>query len=94
MNEIDYWVLDRIEDGGRAVLLGESVRGEGIIVSERIVAIDALPPGSAEGDHFRAIASDDGVRWERDPDATAAALERARTLRDTLRRGPSGPIEL
>jgi hypothetical protein len=77
------WVLDRIEDEAHAVLVSD--RGE-----EQVVPLSVLPPGVPEGTVLRV--SGDG--WAPDPEATRVRREQAERRRDSLRRGPSGPISL
>jgi hypothetical protein len=77
------WTLDRIEDGVHAVLISD--RGE-----ERVLPRSALPDGVGEGTVLREV----GEAWVPDPEATEARRRRAKERRDSLRRGPSGPISL
>jgi hypothetical protein len=77
------WTLDRIEDEAHAVLI--SNRGE-----ERVLPRAALPDAAGEGTVLREV--EDG--WVPDPEATEALRRLAKERRDSLRRGPSGPISL
>jgi hypothetical protein len=83
LDEEALWVLDRIEDGTHAVLVSD--RGE-----EREVSLSVLPEGVVEGTVLRAS----GEGWVPDPEATRVRRMRAEQRRDSLRRGPSGPISL
>ena len=86
----ELWVLDRFEDGGRAVLVSTSEE-------VRTVPRRSLPPEAREGEAFRERAGkpvDGELRFEPDPEATAELKERAVRLRSSLREGPAGPISL
>jgi hypothetical protein len=90
----DLWILDRIEDGRQAVLQGEDGQ-------ERIVPLEALPKGVAEGTVLRE-AQEAGrtgppgspVRYVADREATARRVAGIQELRASLPRGPSGPLSL
>ncbi len=87
MSTKDLWVLDRIEDQDRAVLISEG----GDI---REVPLAALPGDVREGDALRESLQEGKARYAMDRAATAALKEKAEQLRSSLRRGPSGPISL
>jgi hypothetical protein len=85
--DASLWVLDRIEDAKLAVLVSEA--GD-----ERTVAVAELPPGVREGDALRPSADGGNVRYRVDREATERLQQKAKDLRASLRRGPSGPISL
>ncbi len=81
-------ILDRIEDGAFAVLVGAGER-------ELVVPAEWLPGEASEGDVLRAESGPDGgIRFRLDADATRARLERMRELRDSIPRGPAGDLDL
>jgi hypothetical protein len=87
----ELWILDRIEDRHQAVLQREDGQ-------ERIVPLEALPKGIAEGTVLRE-AGDAGppgspVRYIADREATARRVAGIQELRASLPRGPSGPLSL
>jgi len=81
------WTLDRIEDGTHAVLVADDG-------AQRVVRIAALPASAAEGDVLREVEGDDGVAYVIDVESTERMRREAAELRQSLRRGPSGPISL
>jgi hypothetical protein len=88
------YVIDRFEDQGWAVL--EDPTGHSFPVPG-----DWLPSAAAEGDVLlitaaRDAADDSGssVRFELDPAERAKRLENIAAIRDRLKRGPSGNLEL
>ena len=83
------WVLDRIEDGEVAVLVGRDVE------TEVMIPRGWLPDKVREGHVIQVEAAGDGVvSFAIDQDATDATLRRVQGLRASLRKGPSGDIEL
>jgi len=90
----ELWILDRIEDRHQAVLQRDD--GE-----ERIVPLEALPKGIAEGTVLREAEAegDSGppgppVRYIADREATARRVAGIEELRASLPRGPAGPLSL
>ena len=83
------FVIDRLEEGVWAVLEAEG--------STRSVTVPRawLPASAKEGDVIQVEQPADGtVNLIVDEEETARVAERMRSLRDSLRRGPSGDIEL
>lgn len=101
------WILDRIEDGAIAILLsndgGErqvplsylpSGIREGAALREKPGPSDGVPhhqegPPDRDGPHHR-----EGPRYILDQEETERLQDEARKLRDSLPRGPSGPLSL
>lgn len=84
------WVLDRIEDHDTAVLL--SPEGK-----ERLVPVEQLPEGAMEGAALREVGLEESSapgNFILDEEATERRRREARALRDSLRKGPSGPLSL
>ena len=77
------WVVDRVEDGRRAVLISDGDE-------ERVVDVADLPGGTEEGD---VLVRDEGG-WRADPETAERLRREADDLRSSLRRGPEGPISL
>ena len=77
------WVLDRVEDGGRAVLVSDA--GD-----ERIVPRTELPADVREGDALRELHGQEASRYVIDEEETRRLRREAEGLRSSLRRGPSG----
>ena len=84
----DVWVLDRIEDGEMAVLIGND--GE----TEVVIPAGWLPKAVREGHVIRVEVTAGSVAFSIDQDATDAALQRGREMRASIRKGPSGDIAL
>lgn len=72
-------VLDRVEDGGRAVLHVGEDEGETVEVPAAL-----LPEGASDGDHFVIT-----VAFDRE--SRAAASERIKSLRERLERRGARP---
>ena len=90
----ELWILDRIEDRHQAVLQREDGQ-------ERVVPLEALPKGIAEGTVLREAEAlgDAGppgspVRYVADREATARRMAGIQEIRASLPRGPSGPLSL
>jgi hypothetical protein len=91
--EIRY-VVDRFEDRGWVVL--EDPEGASFPVPR-----DWLPAATAEGDVLVASVSGEGaegkgasVRFGLDPEERAKRMENIVAIRDRLKQGPSGDLEL
>jgi len=79
-------VLDRVEDGGQAVLL----LGEEQV--ERVVPISRLPEGATPGTWLKVrFSGDQLIEAVIDPDATERARRRIRDKMEQLRRRRSEP---
>lgn len=95
------FVLDRIEDRSRAVLLplepsdgGEEV-GEDVGEGAIMLPASWLPDGATEGDVLQAESLDGGgVRLHRAPEATRRRRERMKELRDSIPKAPPGDLSL
>ncbi|CAN5811384.1 hypothetical protein BH23GEM8_BH23GEM8_18570 [soil metagenome] len=85
------YVIDRFEDQGWAVL--EDPTGHSFPVPG-----DWLPAAAAEGDVLLITASREdseaSIRFELDPEEQAKRLENIAAIRDRLKKGPSGDLEL
>jgi hypothetical protein len=88
------YVIDRFEDQGWAVL--EDPAGHSFPVPR-----DWLPAAAAEGDVLQVTASRGessqsaaSVRFELDPDERAKRMENIAAIRERLKKGPSGDLEL
>lgn len=82
-------VLDRIEDGRWAVLATGS--------EAKVISVPAswLPRTAREGDVLAlSPLREGGVSITVDEEATKAAREEIRSLRDSLPQGPSGDLEI
>jgi len=93
------WVIDRIEDRTWAVLVREPNEGDSAATESKSVSLDTLPAGVREGDVLRELAPesrepDASVFFELDPAGKALRQERLETLRQSLRRGPSGSFRI
>jgi hypothetical protein len=91
--EVRY-VVDRFEDRGWVVL--EDPEGASFPVPR-----GWLPAAAAEGDVLVVRASGEGadgtgssVRFELDPEERAKRMENIAAIRDRLKQGPSGDLEL